>query len=112
MALIFLRLWVASVDYSQDVSISDEILKRIADAYRRLRNTFRFLLGVLDDYSDEVAITSWDELSDLDKWALVRLQQLLDEVNEAYDKYKFHQVYRLVYDYVVGDPVCCIYGRA
>lgn len=98
-----LRLWVASVDYSQDVSISDEILKRIADAYRRLRNTFRFLLGVLDDYSDEVAITSWDELSDLDKWALVRLQQLLDEVNEAYDKYKFHQVYRLVYDYVVGD---------
>ncbi len=98
-----LRLWVASVDYSQDVSISDEILKRTSETYRRLRNTFRFLLGVLDDYSEEVAVTSWDDLDLLDQWALVRLARLLDEVNAAYDAYRFHQVYRLIYDYIVGD---------
>ncbi len=98
-----LRLWVASVDYSQDVSISDEILKRTSETYRRLRNTFRFLLGVLDDFSDEVAVTSWDKLTPLDQWALVRLARLLDEVNAAYDAYKFHHVYRLIYDYIVGD---------
>ncbi len=98
-----LRLWVSSVDYSQDVSISDEILKRTSETYRRLRNTFRFLLGVLDDFSDEVAVSSWDELTDLDQWAMVRLARLLEEVNAAYDAYKFHHVYRLIYDYIVGD---------
>ena len=98
-----LRLWVASVDYSQDVRLSDEILKRTSETYRRLRNTFRFLLGVLDDFSDEKAITTWDDLMLLDQWSLVRVYRLLDEVTEAYEGYKFHQVYRLVYDYVVGD---------
>lgn len=98
-----LRLWVASVDYSQDVSISDEILKRTSETYRRLRNTFRFLLGVLDDYSEEVAVKDWNDLTPLDQWALVRLSRLLEEVNAAYDAYKFHHVYRLIYDYIVGD---------
>lgn len=98
-----LRLWVASVDYSQDVSISDEILKRTSETYRRLRNTFRFLLGVLDDYSDEVAVKEWDKLTLLDQWALARVNRLLEEVNAAYDTYKFHAAYRLIYDYVVGD---------
>jgi isoleucyl-tRNA synthetase len=98
-----LRLWVASVDYSQDVSISEEILKRTSDTYRRFRNTFRFLLGVLNDYSSEVALEKWEDLEPLDQWALVRLARLLDEVNEAYNNYKFHHVYRLIYDYVVGD---------
>lgn len=98
-----LRLWVASVDYSQDVRLSDEILKRTSETYRRLRNTFRFLLGVLDDFSDEKAITAWDQLQLLDQWSLVRVQRLLDEVTEAYEGYKFHQVYRLIYDYIVGD---------
>lgn len=98
-----LRLWVASVDYSQDVSISDEILKRTSDTYRKLRNTMRFLLANLYDFGNEDSITSWDELEDFDKWALVRLQRLLEEVNTAYDAYKFHHVYRLIYDYIVGD---------
>ena len=99
-----LRLWVASVDYSQDVNIGDEILDRTSEAYRRIRNTFRFLLGNLDDFdyrSDAVA--SWGDLSPLDQWALVRVQHLLHDVEAAYDAYKYHLVYRAVYDYIVSD---------
>ena len=98
-----LRLWVSSVDYSQDVRISDDILKFVADAYRRLRNTFRFLLGNLADFDDEKNAVSWDELTAADRWALVRLAQLLEEVEGHYENYKFHYVFRAVYDYVVGD---------
>ncbi len=98
-----LRLWVASVDYSQDVSIDDEILKRVSETYRRLRNTFRFLLGNLDDFDDAVDAVSWDDMGALDRWAMVRLARLLDDVDAAYDGYHYHQVYRCVYDYVVGD---------
>lgn len=99
-----LRLWVSSVDYSQDVSISDEILKRTSEAYRRIRNTFRFLLGSLNDFDDEKnAVASWDDLEPIDKWAYVRTLDLLKEVEEAYAAYKFHYVYRAVYDYIVND---------
>ncbi|WP_165252276.1 isoleucine--tRNA ligase [Adlercreutzia sp. ZJ304] len=99
-----LRLWVASVDYSQDVSISDEILQRTSDAYRRIRNTFRFLLGSLDDFDDENnAVRTWDELEPLDKWMHVRTLQLLQDVTSAYEEYKFHYVYRAIYDFIVND---------
>ena len=99
-----LRLWVASVDYSQDVSISDEILQRTSDAYRRIRNTFRFLLGSLSDFDVEKdAITNWNDLTALDQWALVRLQNLLFAVEANYETYRFHGVYRDIYDYIVGD---------
>ena len=99
-----LRLWVASVDYSQDVSISDEILQRTSEAYRRIRNTFRFLLGSLDDFDDQKDIVSdWNALEPLDQWAMVRTKHLLDDVSAAYDAYKFHYVYRAVYDYIVND---------
>ncbi len=99
-----LRLWVSSVDYSQDVSISDNILQRTADGYRRIRNTFRFLLGSLSDFDDEKdAVTSWDDLEPLDKWAYIRTLELLDEVTGAYETYKFHNVYRAVYSYIVND---------
>lgn len=98
-----LRLWVSSVDYSQDVSMSEDIIKRVADAYRRIRNTFRFLLGVLNDYSEDKAVTDFDQLSLLDQWALARVAKLRDDVTAAYEGCKFHHVYRLVYDYIVGD---------
>lgn len=99
-----LRLWVASVDYSQDVSISDEILKRTAEGYRRIRNTFRFLLGNLDDFDpDSDAVDSWDELEPLDQWIYIRTIALLDEVTAAYASYKFHMVYRAIYEYIVND---------
>ena len=99
-----LRLWVASVDYSQDVNIGDEILDRTSEAYRRIRNTFRFLLGNLAnfDYRSD-AVASWGDLSPHDQWALVRVQHLLHDVEAAYDAYKYHLVYRAVYDYIVSD---------
>ncbi len=99
-----LRLWVSSVDYSQDVNISDEILQRTSDAYRRIRNTFRFILGSLDDFDDERdAVASWDDLEPLDRWAYVRTLALLRDVERAYEDYKFHNVYRAVYDFIVND---------
>ena len=98
-----LRLWVASVDYSQDVNIGDEILDRTSEAYRRIRNTFRYLLGSLDDFANERAVMDWDGLEPVDQWAMVRLWHLLRDVERAYDEYKFHLVYRAVYDYIVND---------
>ncbi len=95
-----LRLWVASVDFSQDFSISENILKQVSDAYRRFRNTFRFLLGSLDDFSDEKAVASFDELEPIDRYMMVRTRDLLVEVEAAYSAYKFNGVYRVVYDFV------------
>ncbi|MBQ9955275.1 MAG: isoleucine--tRNA ligase [Eggerthellaceae bacterium] len=96
-----LRLWVASVDYSQDVSISDNILKQVSDTYRRFRNTFRFLLGSLDDFNDATdAITNWDELEPIDQWARVRTLKLLNDVEAGYESYRYNVVYREVYEFV------------
>ncbi len=106
-----LRLWVASVDYSQDVSISDDILKRTSEAYRRIRNTFRFLLGSLDGFSDAAAVTSWDDLEPLDQWAYCKTAALLEEVTKSYETYRFHQVYRSIYDFIVND-LSAIYMEA
>ncbi len=99
-----LRLWVASCDYSVDVSVGENILNRTSDAYRRFRNTYRFILGNLSDFDDRTdAVRDFNDLLPADQWALVRLARLLDEIDENYDKYLFHRVYRAVYDYVVGD---------
>ncbi len=97
-----IRLWAAAADYSQDVSISDEILDRTSEAYRRMRNTFRFLLSNLHDYDPSMAV-AWDEMPELDRYALVTLSDLVDRVTRAYDEWRFHQVYRAVFDYCVVD---------
>ena len=94
-----LRLWVASVDYSQDVRISPNILKQVSDAYRRIRNSFRFLLGSLNDFDDS-KIVSWDALEPIDRYTMVELAHVLADVNRAYDTYQFNDVYRTVYTYV------------
>lgn len=95
-----LRLWTASVDYSQDVSISNKILKQVTDAYRRFRNTFRFLLGNLNDFGPDDFVTDFDDLEPIDQWALVGLQQLLATVEDAYENYRYNSAYRALYDYV------------
>ena len=94
------RLWVASADYGQDVSVSDEILDRTSEAYRRIRNTFRFLLSNLYDYDAEKDAVGWADMPELDRFALVQLSALADSVTQAYDEWRFHVVYRRVYDYV------------
>ncbi len=95
-----LRLWVSSVDYSQDVSISDNILKQVSDAYRKFRNSLRFVLGNLDDFSNDMCVASWDELEPVDKYMMAKTYALLKSVEDSYAHYKFNTVYRECYDFV------------
>ncbi len=97
-----IRLWACSADYSQDVSVSGEILDRTSEAYRRIRNTFRFLLSNLYDYDPADAVP-FDEMYELDRYAMVSLADLVDRVTAAYDEWRFHMVYRHLYDYCVVD---------
>ncbi|MDR2197113.1 MAG: isoleucine--tRNA ligase [Coriobacteriales bacterium] len=97
-----LRLWVGSVDSSQDVSISKNIIARTSDAYRRFRNTFRFLLSNLNDFT-HAGVVGWADLTPIDRWALVRLLEVSEAVTEAYESFRFHIAYHTLYDYVTTD---------
>ncbi|MDO9108055.1 MAG: isoleucine--tRNA ligase, partial [Coriobacteriia bacterium] len=97
-----IRLWAASADYGQDISVSDEILDRTSEAYRRIRNTFRFLLSNLEDYDPEMAV-AWDDMPELDRFALVQLSDLTNRVTKAYDEWRFHVVYHSVYGYCITE---------
>ena len=94
-----LRLWVAAEDYKDDIKISNEILKRLADAYFRIRNTFRFLLGNLNDFDPAKDRVPYHELYEIDRWALHRLQKLTSRVREAYERFEFHVVYHSVQNF-------------
>ncbi|MEO5362124.1 MAG: isoleucine--tRNA ligase [Magnetococcus sp. DMHC-8] len=89
-----LRLWVTAEDYSGDIRLSDEILKGLSDAYRRIRNTMRFVLGNLHDFDPERDAVPLSELPALDRWALDRLANLIQQVETAFDSYAFHRVYQ------------------
>jgi len=93
-----LRLWVASADYRQEMTVSDEILKRVSDAYRRIRNTARFLLGNLAGFKPDDALVP-GEMLPFDRWAVDRALQMQEEINKAYDDYQFMQVYQKVNNY-------------
>ena len=97
-----LRLWVAAADYRGEMSVSDEILKRVSDAYRRIRNTARFLLGNLDGFEPEHALAP-PELLPLDRWAVDRAFQLQAEVEQAYDNYQFLAIYQKVHHFCAVD---------
>ena len=94
-----LRLWVASMDYRGDVSISDDILKQVTDAYRRIRNTIRFLLGNLYDFNPDVNQCSYGELTDIDRWAMQLMARISETTHKAYEEYEFHQVYHHVFNF-------------
>ena len=94
-----LRLWVAAEDYKDDIKISNEILKRLADAYFRIRNTYRFLLGNLYDFDPAKDRVPYGELYDIDRWALHQLQKLTSRVREAYERFEFHIVYHSVQNF-------------
>ncbi len=97
-----IRLWVASADYGQDINVSAEILERTGEAYRRIRNTFRFLLSNLFDYEASMAV-AWDDMPELDRFALVQLADLTDRVTASYDEWRFHQVFHAVHGYCVTE---------
>ncbi len=98
-----LRLWVSSTDYRHEVSISDEIIKRNADAYRRIRNTARFLLANLCDFDPARDCVKPKDLLELDKWALKRTQQLQEEILTAYDQFQFHVIYQKIHNFCAVD---------
>ncbi|MGN0501308.1 MAG: isoleucine--tRNA ligase [Ruminococcus sp.] len=98
-----LRLWVASSDYHADIRISPDILKQLSEAYRKIRNTARYILGNLNGFNPDENMVSLDELMAIDKWALAKLNILIDKVKEAYDKYEFHIVYHAVHNFCVVD---------
>jgi isoleucyl-tRNA synthetase len=94
-----LRLWVSAEDYKDDIKISKEILKRLADSYFRIRNTYRFLLGNLYDFNPEKDRVSYPELHEMDRWALHQLQKLVSRVREAYEHFEFHIVYHSIQNF-------------
>lgn len=98
-----LRLWVASSDYQTDVRISNEILKQLSDSYRKIRNTARFILGNLSDFHPAVDSVPLDRLEPIDRWALHRLDTLIDEVGEGYRKFEFHVAYHAIHNFCVVD---------
>jgi isoleucyl-tRNA synthetase len=98
-----LRLWVASSDYEAEMSVSDEILKRAADVYRRLRNTARYLLANLAGFDPAAHLVPAADMLALDRWAVDKAWQLQQEVKEAYETYQFHRVYQRVHHFCSVD---------
>ncbi len=98
-----LRLWVTSADYRGDVSISDNIIKQLSDAYRRIRNTCRFMLGNFSDFDVTKDIRSVKEMSELDRFILHKLHNLIKRALICYDKYEFHTIYHSLHNFCVID---------
>ena len=98
-----LRLWVASVDFTEDVRLSDTILTRLSEAYRKLRNTFRYMLGNLYDFDPARDAVSGARLSGIDSWILTRAEDLVTRCLAHYSEYAFHKVYRAVYEFSITD---------
>ncbi len=96
-----LRLWVASSDYHADIRVSQDILKQLSEAYRKIRNTARYILGNLADFNPDTDMVDVENLMPIDKWALTKLNALQDKVKEAYDKYEFHIVYHSIHNFCV-----------
>ena len=94
-----IRLWVASADYKQDIRISKEIMKQLSDAYRKIRNTIRYILGNTSDFDYEKDKVAFGDMQELDQWALMRLQQLKKEVEAAYEAYDFHVLFHAIHNF-------------
>ena len=100
-----LRLWIAATDFSSEMVVSDEVLKRTSDAYRRIRNTARFLLANLNGFEPHQAgqCLAIDEMLSLDRWALDCAAQVQDDLQRAYEDYAFHQIYQRIHNFCVVD---------
>src|SRR5690625_3292984 len=98
-----LRFWVSSVDYQSDVRISDDILKQVSESYRKIRNTFRFMLGNLTDFDPAANRVAKEDLEEVDLYMFYRLQNLISDVRESYENYEFSEVYHAIHDFCAGD---------
>ncbi|MBM4027789.1 MAG: isoleucine--tRNA ligase [Planctomycetes bacterium] len=98
-----LRLWVASVNYQEDVRCTDELIGRTQDAYRKIRNTLRYLFSNINDFDPQKNAVPYERMHEIDRWALQRLQKLIAEVTAAYDDFVFHRVFSLLYTFCTVD---------
>ena len=98
-----LRTWVASSDYHADIRISPDILKQLSDVYRKIRNTARFILSNLNDFDPDKDSVAVEKLDGIDKWALARMDEILEKCKAAYDKFDFHIVYSTIRDFCTTD---------
>ena len=98
-----MRLWISSVEYQSDVRLSDKIIKSMSDVYRKIRNTFRYLLGNLADFNPATDAVPYAEMDELDRWALLRLEQVKEEVSNACEQYQFHVMYHAVHNFCTVD---------
>jgi isoleucyl-tRNA synthetase len=94
-----LRLWVASVNYQEDIRCNDELIGRIQDAYRKIRNTLRYLLGNIDDFDPNEKSVAYNDMFEIDKWAMQQLQKLIAEVTASYEEFVFHKVFSLIHNF-------------
>jgi isoleucyl-tRNA synthetase len=98
-----LRLWVSAEDYRDDIRISQDILRRLSEAYRRIRNTCRFLLGNLYDFNPEEDSVPPAQMEELDRFALCQLHDVITKIRQGYDRFEFHRVYHALHNYCVVD---------
>jgi len=98
-----LRLWVSSADYQSDIRISKEILKQLSEIYRKIRNTMRFILGNLGGFDPDANMVDFKDMLEPDKYALIRLNKLVDRVNKAYEDFEYHVVYHSIHNFCVVD---------
>jgi isoleucyl-tRNA synthetase len=98
-----LRLWTASIDFTEDVRLSDTILERLIEAYRKLRNTLRYALGNLSDFDPSRDAVPVEQMLDIDRWILARTETLIRRCRASYNDLEFHKVYRAIYDFATTD---------
>ena len=98
-----LRLWVASADYHADIRVSHEILKQLSEAYRKIRNTARYILGNLYDFDPQEDMIPLNDLLPFDKWALMKLDEVIEKSIKGYENFEFHQVYHAIHKFCVVD---------
>ncbi len=98
-----LRIWVASSDFSSDVAVSNEILQRLVEVYRRIRNTARFIIGNLYDFDLKRDSVLYQEMEEIDKWALLKINRLIDKVDNYYRQYRFHLVFQSINFFCAND---------
>ena len=98
-----LRLWVASSDYTTDIKISKDLLKQLSEVYRKIRNTAKYILGNINDFNPDADCVAYEDMCELDKWALYKMTNLIKKVNEAYTTYEFHTMFHAIHNFCVVD---------
>ncbi len=98
-----MRLWVSSADYQTDIRLSPEIVKQLSEVYRKIRNTFRFLLGNLDDFNPDTHQVAYRDMTELDRWILLRLEEVRRRVTDSYENYEFHTMYHAIHNFCTVD---------